>query len=84
MSIWYTLILGLIAGILGKLIMPGKDPGGWIITILLGIAGAYLGAWIGGLVGFGGITGAYDLKSILTSVAGVVVLLALYRLIKKK
>jgi uncharacterized membrane protein YeaQ/YmgE (transglycosylase-associated protein family) len=80
----YYIVLGLIAGILGKFIMPGKDPGGLIITILLGIGGAFLGAWLGGLAGFGGITGEFDWKSILTAIGGVVVLLFLYRVIKRR
>lgn len=78
------IILGLIAGIIGKWIMPGKDPGGWIVTILLGIGGAFLGAWLGGLAGFGGVTGAFNIKSILTATAGVIVILFLYRVIMKR
>jgi len=57
--------LGLVAGILGKVIMPGKDPGGWFITILLGIAGAFVGGWVGSFVGLG-TTGGFSFGSIMT------------------
>lgn len=74
--------MGLVAGILGKFVMPGKDPGGWIITILLGIAGAFVGGWVGSLVGLGS-TGGFNIGSILTATVGAIVLLFVYRLIKK-
>ncbi|NNE92092.1 MAG: GlsB/YeaQ/YmgE family stress response membrane protein [Verrucomicrobiales bacterium] len=80
----YMLVLGLLAGIIGKILLPGKDPGGLIITILLGIGGAYLGGWIGGQLGWGGITGDFDIRSIGLSVGGVIVLLLVYRLVRKK
>ena len=80
-----TIFVGLIAGALGKLIMPGKDPGGIFITILLGIAGAVIGKFLGGMLGIANAAGkTFDLPSILLSVAGVVILLLIYRLIKKK
>ena len=82
----YMVGLGIIAGALGKLLSPGKDPGGCIITILLGIAGSYLGGYIAGLLGFGGITGEFDFRTIAVSVVGVIVLLLVYRTLfaKKK
>lgn len=83
MGILSWILLGLIAGVLGKLLMPGRDPGGWIITILLGIAGAFVGGWVGSLAGLG-TTGGISLGSILTATAGAIILLFLYRLIKKK
>lgn len=51
------IVLGLIVGVIAKVIMPGKDPGGFIVTILLGIAGAFVGGFIGSAIGFGSITG---------------------------
>ena len=70
------IIFGLIVGIIAKLLMPGRDPGGFIITILLGIAGAMLGGFIGRAMGFYGPNqGAGFLMSIL----GAIVLLMLYR-----
>ena len=52
MGIIWTLIIGLLAGIVAKLLMPGKDPGGFIITTLLGIAGAFLATYLGQAVGW--------------------------------
>lgn len=76
------ILLGLIAGALAKLIMPGKDPGGIIVTILIGIAGALLGGYLGGMLGVGSVTGI-NLVSILTAIGGAILLLFLYRVIKK-
>ena len=83
------IIFGLIAGLIAKAIMPGKDPGGVIITILLGIVGAVIGGFIGrALFGYGGVNDAGDvsrpgfLMSLVLSVVGAVVLLAVYRLIR--
>lgn len=79
--IWW-IVVGLIAGALGKLVMPGKDPGGCIVTILLGIGGALLAGWLSQYVGIwrpGEGTGF--VKSILSATVGAVILLALYRLI---
>ncbi|WKE65461.1 GlsB/YeaQ/YmgE family stress response membrane protein [Gallaecimonas kandeliae] len=82
MGIFTWIILGLVAGVLAKWIMPGKDGGGFIITIVLGIAGAFVGGWIGTFIGFGPATG-FNLGSIFTAVVGALVLLALYRVMKR-
>ena len=74
--------LGLVAGAIAKLLMPGKDPGGFIVTILIGIAGALLGGFLGTQLGYGSVSG-FDLSSIVTAVAGSFLLLILYRVIKK-
>ena len=72
-------MIGAIAGALGKLIMPGRDPGGIIVTILIGMAGAIVGGFIvQGLLGLGG--GGF-IWSILVATLGAIVLLAIYRLI---
>ena len=76
MHILWTLIVGLIVGALAKLVMPGKDPGGIIITILLGVAGAFIGGWIGHALGWY-TTG--EGPGIIMSVIGAVILLAIYR-----
>ena len=76
------IILGLIVGVLAKWIMPGKDPGGIIITIILGIAGAFVGGFIGSLLGFGSITG-FNIVSLVLAVAGALIILFIYRQIKK-
>ena len=76
------LLMGLIAGALGKWIMPGKDPGGIVVTILLGIGGALLGGWIGSMLGIGTVN-SFSIGSILLAVAGALILLFLYRKFKK-
>ncbi|MGB2259507.1 MAG: GlsB/YeaQ/YmgE family stress response membrane protein [Porticoccaceae bacterium] len=82
MGIFSWILLGLLAGILAKFIMPGKDDGGFIMTTLLGIAGAFIGGWIGSLVGLGTV-GEFSLGSLLTAVVGALVLLFVYRTFKK-
>ena len=82
MGILSWIIFGLIAGALAKLIMPGRDPGGFIITILLGIAGAVVGGWIGTVLGFGTVTG-FNLGSFGVAIVGALVLLAIYRAVAK-
>ncbi|WPD22511.1 MAG: GlsB/YeaQ/YmgE family stress response membrane protein [Candidatus Electrothrix aestuarii] len=82
MGILSWIIMGLIVGALAKFIMPGKDPGGIIVTILIGIAGAFVGGYIGTFLGLGRVTG-FNLGSLLLATGGGVVLLALYRVIKK-
>jgi len=74
-------IFGLIAGAIAKLIMPGKDPGGWFITMLLGIAGSLVGGFIGrALWGSSGVTG-WGLGSWLLAIGGSCLLLLIYRLV---
>ena len=82
MGILSWIVFGLIAGIVAKWIMPGKDPGGFIVTILLGIAGAFVGGFIGSQIGFGDISG-FDIRSMLMAIGGAVLLLLAYRFIKK-
>jgi uncharacterized membrane protein YeaQ/YmgE (transglycosylase-associated protein family) len=82
MGILSWIILGLIVGVVAKFIMPGKDPGGIFITIVLGIAGAFVGGFIGSALGFGSVTG-FDIRSLLLAVGGAFLLLVIYRVIKK-
>jgi uncharacterized membrane protein YeaQ/YmgE (transglycosylase-associated protein family) len=82
MGILSWIAMGLIVGLLAKFIMPGKDPGGIIITILIGIAGAFVGGFIGSLLGLGTVTG-FNIGSFLLAIAGAILLLVLYRFIKK-
>jgi len=77
MDILTTIIVGLIVGALAKLVMPGRDPGGIIITILLGIAGAVVGGWVGHALGW---YRAGEGPGIIMSVVGSVILLAIYRM----
>ncbi len=79
MGIIAWIVLGLIAGALAKLIMPGRDPGGIIVTMLIGIAGAIVGGFVFSLFGGGGVTGV-NLGSIVVAVIGALVLLFLYRM----
>jgi uncharacterized membrane protein YeaQ/YmgE (transglycosylase-associated protein family) len=82
------IIFGLIAGLIAKAIMPGRDPGGAIITILLGIAGSVIGGFIGralfgyGRTGRGEISEPGTIMSMVLAVVGAIILLALYRVIK--
>jgi uncharacterized membrane protein YeaQ/YmgE (transglycosylase-associated protein family) len=83
MGILSWILMGLVVGLIARLLMPGKDKMGIIITILLGIAGAFLGGWIGSLLGLGSFTG-FDIKSLLLATGGAILILLLYRAIKKK
>jgi uncharacterized membrane protein YeaQ/YmgE (transglycosylase-associated protein family) len=78
MAIIGTIIIGLIVGVIAKLLMPGRDPGGFIITILLGIAGAFVATWIGQAVGW---YRAGETAGFISSVIGAVIVLAAYRAI---
>ena len=77
-SILWTIICGLVIGVLAKLIMPGRDPGGFIITILLGIVGAFVGSLIAKSLGYVETQG---FTYLIFSVIGAIIILALYRLI---
>jgi len=77
MGLIYTLIIGLIVGAVAKFFMPGKDPGGWVITILLGIAGAFVGGWLGQTLGW---YQAGEPVGFIVSVLGAMLLLFLYRM----
>ncbi|MGD9191104.1 MAG: GlsB/YeaQ/YmgE family stress response membrane protein [Desulfobacterales bacterium] len=76
------IILGLIVGVIAKFVMPGKDPGGIFITIILGIAGAFVGGFIGLAFGFGSVTG-FDIRSLLLAIGGSILLLIIYRVVKR-
>jgi uncharacterized membrane protein YeaQ/YmgE (transglycosylase-associated protein family) len=76
-----TIIFGLIVGAFAKLLMPGKDPGGIIITILLGIVGSVLGRWLGQALGF---YGPDEAAGFLMSLVGAIALLAIYRAVTKR
>jgi len=80
MGIISWIVVGLIAGALGKLLMPGDDPGGIIVTTLIGMAGAIVGGLVVGLLGGSGATG-FNIWSVLVATLGAVILLAIYRLI---
>jgi uncharacterized membrane protein YeaQ/YmgE (transglycosylase-associated protein family) len=72
------IVFGLIVGVIAKLVMPGRDPGGFIVTVLLGIAGAVVGGYVGRSMGW---YGPNDNAGFLISVLGAIILLALYRVL---
>jgi uncharacterized membrane protein YeaQ/YmgE (transglycosylase-associated protein family) len=78
MGIIGTIIIGLLAGIVAKFLMPGRDPGGFIITILLGIAGAFVATYLGQAVGW---YRAGEGAGFLGAVVGAIIILLIYRLI---
>ena len=81
MGILAWILFGLVVGVIAKLLMPGRDPGGFIVTILLGIAGALMGGFVGRAMGlYGENQGAGWIMSIL----GAIVLLALYRMMVRR
>jgi uncharacterized membrane protein YeaQ/YmgE (transglycosylase-associated protein family) len=75
-SLIFWIIVGLIAGALAKLVMPGDDPGGFIITIVLGVAGAVVGGFLASLIGIGG--GGFIWTTLIATI-GAIILLAIYR-----
>ncbi len=81
MSILGTILIGLIAGALAKFVMPGKDGGGWVMTILLGIAGSIVATYLGSALGLY-IQG--DKAGLIASTLGAILILFIYRLFKKK
>jgi uncharacterized membrane protein YeaQ/YmgE (transglycosylase-associated protein family) len=83
MGLGSWILMGLLAGILAKFLLPGKDPGGCVLTVAIGIAGALLGGLLATYLGFGGISG-FDVRSFVIATLGAIVLLLLLRLLKKK
>ncbi len=82
MGIIAFIILGLLAGAIAKAIMPGDDPGGWIITAVIGVVGALLGGFLAGaLFGADPMDEFFDISSWLTAIVGWIILLALYRVV---
>ena len=82
MGILTWIVLGLVAGFLAKLLMPGGSPAGLVVTILLGVAGALVGGFIGTHLGFGSVDG-FNLISLLLAVGGGIVVLLIYGLVTK-
>lgn len=80
LSILWMCLIGLLAGALAKFLMPGKDPGGLIITMLLGIAGSLVAGYLGRMLG---LYKEGEGAGFIMSVVGAVILLALYRMVKK-
>ena len=82
MGIIAFIILGLLAGLIAKAIMPGSDPGGYIVTALIGIAGALVGGFLAGaLFGADPLDEFFDISTWLTAIVGSIILLAVYRVV---
>lgn len=81
MGLLMTLLIGLIVGALAKFIMPGDDPGGIIVTILLGIAGAFVARFLGSALG---LYAEGEPAGFIASVIGAIILLAIYRMFKRR
>jgi uncharacterized membrane protein YeaQ/YmgE (transglycosylase-associated protein family) len=81
MGILTWILFGLVVGVIAKLLMPGRDPGGFIVTILLGIAGALLGGFVGRAMGF---YGQSESAGWIISILGAIILLVLYRMMVRR
>jgi uncharacterized membrane protein YeaQ/YmgE (transglycosylase-associated protein family) len=79
MGVLMIALVGLVIGAVAKFLMPGPDPGGWIVTILLGIAGSWIGGFLMSLTGLAG-----SAPALVAAVVGAMLLLGVYRLLKKK
>ena len=82
MGILTSIILGLLVGALAKWIMPGRNPGGLFVTMVLGVAGAMIGGFIGTQLGVGDVTG-FNLISIVLATLGAIILLIIFRILTK-
>lgn len=78
------LILGLIAGAIAKAILPGRQGGGWVITLILGVVGAFLGGWLGGLIFGSGLQEFFSIQTWLLAIAGSLIVLAIYGMVTKR
>lgn len=78
MGFFAFLLLGLVAGAIAKLILPGKQAGGWLVTLVIGVIGALLGGWIGSLIFGGGLGDFFDLRTWVLSILGSIVVLLIW------
>ncbi|APZ06873.1 MULTISPECIES: GlsB/YeaQ/YmgE family stress response membrane protein [Kosakonia] len=83
MGILAWIVFGLIAGVIAKFIMPGRDGGGFILTCVLGIVGAVVGGWLATMFGYGGDITGFDMHSFIVAVIGAIVVLAVFRLVRR-
>ena len=84
MGILGFLLLGLIAGAIAKAILPGRQGGGWVVTMVLGVVGAILGGWIGSLIFGGGLADFFDLRTWLLAILGAVIVLAIFAAVTRR
>lgn len=81
MGILAWIVFGLIAGALAKFLMPGNDPGGCVVTTIIGIVGALLGGFLATSLGYGGISG-FDIRSFVVAIIGSLLLLIIWRMLR--
>ncbi len=81
MHILWAIIIGFVAGLIAKLLVPGRDPGGFIVTTLLGIVGAIVATWLGRAIGW---YGPNDSAGFIASIVGAVILLVIYHLFRRR
>lgn len=78
------LLLGLVAGAIAKFILPGKQGGGWIATLILGVIGALLGGWLGGLILNKDLINGFSIESLITAIVGSIIVLLIYGLVTNR
>ncbi|MGS9314650.1 GlsB/YeaQ/YmgE family stress response membrane protein [Salmonella enterica subsp. enterica serovar Infantis] len=83
MGIIAWIVFGMIAGVIAKVLMPGRDGGGFILTWILGIVGAVVGGWLATMVGIGGSISGFNLHSFLVAVVGACVVRVIFRLLRR-
>lgn len=83
MGIIAWIVFGLIAGVIAKLLMPGRDGGGFILTCILGIVGAVVGGWLATMFGIGGSISGFNLHGFLVAVVGAIMVLVIFRLLRR-
>ncbi len=83
MSVLGWILMGLLAGWLAKMLMPGRQPGGLLVTMIIGIVGAAIGGWIATQLGWGGVT-EFDIRSLGVAVMGAIVFLLILGAIRGK
>ena len=82
MSLLAWIVLGLLSGLIARALLPGRDPGGCVVTVVIGIVGALLGGWLSTFLGYGGLSGRLDWRNLVIAVIGSLVLLLLVRLFR--
>lgn len=83
MGIISWIVMGLIVGSLAKFVLPGRDPGGIIVTIIIGISGSFIGGILSSIFGSGRVAG-FNIRNIITSVIGAIILLIGYRIVRRR
>ncbi|MFI2564909.1 GlsB/YeaQ/YmgE family stress response membrane protein [Paenarthrobacter sp. NPDC089714] len=84
MGFFGFLLLGLLAGAIAKLILPGRQGGGWLVTLLLGVVGALLGGWIGGLIFGEGLTQFFAIRTWLLAIGGSIIVLLIWGMVTNR